>query len=241
MLKIPELNSDVFFDPVGLPFSQGVYNPVPEGLLAWWRFQGNPNDSSGNNYELTLVGATYGDDINGNANSALSLDGVNDYADAGNVLNFDYNEPFSISIWVNTPDVSSYQHLIVKRDSPGNLPGYQFAIKQDAELAFQLSDGNGRISVHSDGVLSVDTWYHLVVTYDGSADAGGVSMYINTAIQTNDVIVNNLTTTTTNTNAFQIGIRDSTDSPFQGRIDNVRIYNRELSADEVSLIYNSEL
>ncbi len=63
----------------------GQPNPLPtEGLVAWYPFNGNANDESGNGRNGTVFGARLTDDRMGNEQQAYQLDGVDDYIDVGN-------------------------------------------------------------------------------------------------------------------------------------------------------------
>jgi hypothetical protein len=80
-----------------------VPNNVPtNGLIGYWPFSGNANDSSGNNYNGTVNGATLTTDQNGNVNSAYSFDGVNDFISLASYNFFSGNSTRSISFWIQT-------------------------------------------------------------------------------------------------------------------------------------------
>jgi hypothetical protein len=76
----------------------GVAPILTQGLVAYYPFNGNANDETGNSHNGTVNDATLTTDKNGNTNSAYSFDGVNDYI---NISNIDLaNKSFSISFWL---------------------------------------------------------------------------------------------------------------------------------------------
>ena len=74
----------LFFPPV-------FYLVLNNGLVAWYPFDGNASDMSGNDKHGTVNGATLGTDRHGHANKAYSFDGVNDYISMSITNNNDFN------------------------------------------------------------------------------------------------------------------------------------------------------
>jgi hypothetical protein len=86
-----------------------------DGLVAWYPFNGNANDESGNGNHGTVNGATLTTDRFGNANSAYSFDGVNDFIDAGIFYNFG-TANFTVSCWFKLVPTSANASLVSKRE-----------------------------------------------------------------------------------------------------------------------------
>ena len=90
--------------------SGGVGNGDPkpsaflkQGLVAYYPFNGNAKDESGNGHDGDVKGATLANDRNGNSNSAYYFDGADDYINLGNDDDFNFGESdFSISLWFQT-------------------------------------------------------------------------------------------------------------------------------------------
>ena len=81
----------VFISISGFSFIDISYGGINDGLVAYYPFNGNANDESGNGHNGTINSATLTSDRFGNPNSAYSFDGVNDYIDIGSFpLNYDY-------------------------------------------------------------------------------------------------------------------------------------------------------
>jgi hypothetical protein len=95
--------------------TQMIFSQVPSyvpsnGLVGYWPFNGNANDESGNGNNGTVNGATLTTDRFGNANSAYSFDGLNDYIDCGNSTSVSTPTNFTFSVWIN-PLFSRSQRL----------------------------------------------------------------------------------------------------------------------------------
>jgi len=207
-------------------------------LLAYYTADNTPNDSLGT-YNGTLVnGATYGTGI---INQGFSLDGVNDTVDMGNNLDFDGSTPFSISCWINASAIGGTTKIpLGKALNTSPFTGYWFGIKTSGEIFFQLSN-NGNINwlgIQNSAMLSTSTWYHVVATYDGSKSSSGLKVYVNNALNTQTILSNTLTGSISNTKSFKIGARDN-GFYFGGSVDEVGVWDRELTASEVTDLYNS--
>ena len=222
---------------VGPRFYVDPSNPLWDGLLAYYRSDNTPNDVTGNGYNGTLVnGATYGTGI---INQGFSLDGVNDYVDMGNVLDFDGSTPFSISTWVYLDSLSGVRMLVSKQDTGVSKIGYSIFYYNgsfDCILANNRTTNNIYVKAGTT-TPSINTWYNIVITYDGSKNGSGVGFYINSV---DEVIIteNNLTGTLSNSIHFNIGARNSSTQYTEGVIDEVGIWNRELTPTEVTELYN---
>lgn len=208
-----------------------------DGLQAYYTADNTPNDALGN-YNGTLVnGATYGTGI---INQGFSLDGVNDTVDMGNNLDFDGSTPFSISCWINPNNVTSLQTPLSKalNISPGT--GYWITLTSGGILAFSLCNTNpgNFLAVENSVTLSTSTWYHFTATYDGSKSSSGLKVYVNSSLNTQNVFSDNLTGSISNTRNFKLGARDNGQF-FDGLVDEVGVWNRELTASEVTELYNS--
>ena len=170
--------------------------------------------------------------VTGHVNNACSFDGIDDFINVSYSGSVDWTgNNITVAAWINTPTPTKSYGMIVTTGGGVN-DGY--------ELRFNATTGKPEFFVtgttspdraSSDMVLDSSTWYHLVGTYNGSV----ISLYINGAldksvdasgkfIQTNRTVL--------------IGRRyDSSSYNFNGTIDEVVIYNRSLSAEEVYNLY----
>jgi hypothetical protein len=216
---------------------QASGNPLWDGLLAYYTADNTPNDALGT-YNGTLVnGATYGTGI---INQGFSLDGVNDYVDFGNVLDFDGSAPLSISAWVNINSGTGNKSILSKMNSSSPNDGYQFWVSnRSLQFAICSNINTDAVYVYStSNAVPLSTWCHCVVTYDGSKTAAGVNLYIDGSVN-NIIFTDNFTGTSANSYSANIGARSGTNNFFNGLVDEVATWNRELTASEVTELYNS--
>jgi hypothetical protein len=210
-------------------------------LLAYYPFNGNANDESGNGRNGTVNNdATLTTDRFDNVNSAYSFDGDEDYISNGTHGDWDAliggaagaALPFSVSAWIK-PATLTNGAVIWQVGSPTN-DGRRIALHGASgdEISFQIG---ALCKSNTSNTLSVGTWAHVVGTFaGGSADAAKI--YINNVL---DVVSSSINTG----NAFltagvAIGYDPNTSSDsFHGIIDEVAIWNVELNADQVQSLY----
>jgi len=206
------------------------------GLLAYYTGDNTPNDILGN-YNGTLVnGTTCGD--GGVIKKGFKFDGVNDYVNMGNVLDFDGSTPFSFSLWSNPSNLSGVKTLFRKYDTSTG-EGYVL-FYYNGQLWFYLRDGNSsKLDIRTSSSYTTAIT-HITLSYDGSRTPNGLKIYVNGVSQTLVTISNTLTSSTSNTGNLTLGSAGGAGlSPIGGIIDEVGIWNRELSASEVTDLYNS--
>jgi gliding motility-associated-like protein len=215
------------------------------GLLAHYPFSGNANDASGNgNHGTPMNGIQLTTDKFGNPNSAYKFDGVDDHiflSDNGKL------SPKSITVaaWVY-PESSSAQSITGKIDkASGNHSTYHIGINYDIQAGFfwglappnsncfrQIPYNPNNPFLTSPEFFSINTWHCVVGTFQDSVQ----KLYIDgVLVQSKKYNFKNLDQCT-NTN-FLIGRWwDGDPIPFKGKIDEVRIYDRELNTAEVSAL-----
>ena len=165
-----------------------------------------------------------------------TFDGTNEYVTMGDVLDFSRTDSFSVSFWFN-PSTVATSFVVCKRAS---IAGWACSINTN-KLQFILNGTTSgrRIIARGNTVLSTSTWYHVLITYDGSEDIGGVNFYINSSAETITTIDNDLLAEdTTNSDPLTIGDKSGTGTNFHGKIDKVVIYNDVVTSGEATTIYN---
>ena len=213
-----------------------------DGLVGWWPFNGNANDESGNGNNGTVNGATLTEDRFGGCNKAYEFDGMNDYIEVQN--SSDFNLPnFSISIWIQNNSLATDTPTFII--NKGCIPDGVFT---STEMSFRIyaHDANGQYI--SDiwcpnrsflaGPSYNSNWFHLSMTYDGTT----MSLYVD------GVLVESISQTgqlSNNEYSMLIGARNfldcALDSYFDGRLDDIGIWNRALTQEEITDLYNANL
>jgi hypothetical protein len=202
------------------------------GLVGWWPFNGNANDESGNGNDGTAIGATITTDINNNENAAYYFDG-DSQIECGTDASLNVDE-CTISAWVFLSTTStSFQTIVSKYDVNG-LGSYALAMFGDkADIWFSI-DSSNFIDIQSSSSLSINQWHNIIATHSQS----GIKLYIN------GVLDNSISTEFNVLQAPNDVFRIGSQGPFfpveiqNGKIDNVGIWNRELTQNEITTLFN---
>ena len=224
--------------------AQNIPSYVPtNGLVGWWPFNGNANDESGNGNNGAVNGATLSVDRNGKSNSAYSFDGINDYL-IGNSSQFPASER-TISLWINSSFTKEKTFFI---GYGGGNCGTSFGIYANTsgcgvqgENAFSYSShccNNNFNEPYQQSIIN--NWNFLVfVTKKDST-----FLYLNGKIITSLKLAINITNTQNknfifgglvNTNGLDIYPATF----YQGKLDDIAIYNRALTQQEINALYTS--
>lgn len=203
-----------------------VYADLNDGLVAHWALDGDAIDSSGSSHG-TIYGATT---TGGQIDEALNFTGddgvyIESSAGTGSDLNI-YNTDMTISAWVNIRTGGT----IVARAKPHYIT-YQLQASTRARINMYISPVHYRVDTAE--ILSPNTWYHIVGVFDRAANKGYI--YVNGVRETEGPLPD---AQPTNDGLTKIGCRNNTtDQAFNGIIDDVRIYDRALSVEEVEALY----
>ena len=228
------MKKNVLFIVFILLIATGFSQDIKTGLVARYSFCGNLLDISGNENHglyMGLTTPTYTTDYFGNENQAMFFNGINDWVNVlpSETMNSPVDEA-TVSCWVNYQSYYFGQWVPIFAKTDG-----------DAVVSRQYSLGNncltGQIYWHSTYVaqsdeLELNKWFHIAVTYTPDL----LKCYLNGEFigeaEPNDLL-------TENEQPFQIG-RDTPSSTdyFHGVLDEVNVYNRALTADDVMALTN---
>lgn len=198
---------------------------ITDGLVGYWPLNKDVKDYSGNNNHGVLTGAT---PTTGRAGGAYNFNYTNlDRITIDSVSFHNVTDAVTISAMVKSNNIDQPQN-IVSRNGPYflriNNSKIRCAIYAAGEWIFQ----EGSITLQS------NTWYHLVMTYDGSRVKG----YVNSVLDV-DVAKNGALTVSDNPLFIGYTTVSGEQTAFNGIIDEVKIFNRALTAKEVRLEYNT--
>ncbi|WP_409341884.1 LamG-like jellyroll fold domain-containing protein [Paenibacillus sp. MBLB4367] len=201
-----------------------------DGLLAEYLFQGSASDSSGNDRHGTVFGAELAEDRFGNPDSAYKFDGATSYIVVSPAPPV-HPERFSVSLWVQySPDarLGWWNNCIIAQDGHHERRSFQLSTYNDTFTWHRFMTATDIIDREP---LQRGKWYHLVAVVDGESHR----LYRNgklTGSQQDRLSLHP-------EEPLFIG-RKSTDEPyffFKGIIDDIRMYERALTADDVAELY----
>jgi uncharacterized protein (TIGR02145 family) len=224
--------------------TMGTTSVPANGLLAYWGFNGNANDSSGNNNNGIVNGATLTTDRFGNANAAYNFDGISNSISVPANENFTQN-PISYSFWFNkagSGNPCNGNEAFEVIFSTGS-----YSQSRDVTLAqgtphymgiFRSIPSGCEDQLTQQANYTLNTWNHAVVIYEANL----VKVYFN-----GDYIGSTPFTCSpysANTTCY-IGASNPSIwaciAYFNGKIDDLAIYNRVLSDTEVLNLYNGNI
>ncbi|MFC1848624.1 LamG-like jellyroll fold domain-containing protein [candidate division CSSED10-310 bacterium] len=207
---------------------------ITTGLVAYYPFNGNANDESSTGNHGTANGAVLTTDRFNQADSAYSFDGLNDYIQAAHHAALNVSNS-TVSAWIKSNDMTKLNQDIISKTQSG---GYGLSINDDGAgpnifgLALHIS-GSYRY-VLSNEHLDSNRWYHVCGTFDGTTARFYVDGYLEGEESFSGTVTNNTSPLVIGNESVQLY------DPFDGKIDDVRIYNRTLTETEVKELYDSE-
>ena len=208
------------------------YVPVTDpNLVGWWKFDEGSGllalDSSGLYNNGTLMSGPQW--IVGHDDDALEFDGVNDYVEVPHDASLTMDTEVTVMAWINAERYNSaggdWQAILAKSNAPRS---YSFYTYTNGTLHFSVGASGAYIGSNSTGLVPLNEWAHVcAMVVDGhhqyyingeDAGTGGAGTILPGA---------------TDTDTVRIGLSHEGGNNFLGMIDDVRIYNKALSQDEV--------
>lgn len=164
------------------------------------------------------------------AGNHLTFDGLVDYVEIQDKTILDLNFEHTIEVWINVSSIDSYEEDIISKHSYGLSNGWRLSVSNNSKILYTTYPGS---TWYSNSTIDLNKWYHIVVTFNGSAK----SMYIN------GVLDNQTSVPATNLNDYNVrigGMHGNNTFSFHGSIDEVAIYSKALTAEEIETHYNNQ-
>jgi prepilin-type N-terminal cleavage/methylation domain-containing protein len=211
------LNSGLNFVRSEMPLS------IDLDLLGWWKLDNNFSDSSGKNNHGTAYLVSFVDDKYGKEKATASFNGVD------SKISISYINPVketSVMAWFKRTGIPAGDHHIITGGSSVEISIYD----PSGQIRTGVNtDSQGRRVFNSGSGLVDGNWHHVAMTYDGE----NLRSYIDGNITATNPVSGNLTG-----RAAEIGRYLSNTYVTNGYIDDVRIYGRALSSEEIKAVYN---
>lgn len=225
----------IYFIPFVLVLCLGLTSTANANLVGHWTFNENAGaiaaDSSGQGNDGAIEGNALWVEGKMGA-SALNFDDSDDIVIIDDAPSLDIEDTLTISLWVNTPEVVNPNHMVTKQPSgtaPDNYPGnYEFRVKQNTiQFLHQTSESTDYSEYHSTTEITANEWHHAVVSV---VEGGTLEFYLDGAPAGS--LEQSGAFGVLNDNSLRIGGRKDTHF-FNGILDDVYIYNRALSLDQI--------
>jgi len=208
------------------------FSNLESGLVAYFPFKGNVLDSSGSNVLTSFQNTSMAVGFNGQPNSSISFNGTNSW---GNILNEFDILPKSINLWFNNSRNYSYGQYgsIYQSDNPYLTYG-------NTGIAVVNFNGQNEIfltysAVSASKPVLPNTWYNVCITVD---ELHNINYYLNGELIDSKSFTGYVKSSQGLQSSIVGSSRNANNSFFNGKIDEIRIYNRVLTPIEVKEIYD---
>ncbi len=204
-------------------------------LVGWWKLDDESSDLAVDHSGYDNYGTRHGgiDYVDGFQGEALSFDGRNDYVTCGNDTSLTNIESVSVSAWIQLGAFDVDRKIVSNQNNATG--GYKLGVYSDNKVEFEIRDSSNvstlNRSIEGGTILKRDTWYYVVGVYENG-----------TAIRTyvNGVLDRELSTASVpgaSTGELHIGREAFTSGNWWlGLIDDVRVYSKVLTVEEISEI-----
>ncbi len=216
-----------------------ILEPSRQGLTAYYPFDGDLMDATGGHHDGKLVRGEVVYDP-GNVAKAADFSGETQM-DFGNAGDFTRAEPFALAVWI-TPSPSAAVKILQKRDAGENWQGWEITADKPTfsgrhnrleHFQFRLAQRwpDDAIEIETGERLEVNRPHHLLIDYDGTGHASGFKLYVDGKPVEAEVLKDQLSGNFRTTAPLAIGDKNL-GTPFEGQLDDLRVYNRGLSDSE---------
>ena len=208
--------------------------PPPSGLVAAYAFEEGVGtsaaDATGKLHTGAVSGATW--ITAGMYGKALSFDGVNDWVTVADANDLDLTNGMTLEAWVRPAALTGWKTVVMKEGTTTTLAYSLYANDGNPRPAITVRIGSVDRSAAGPSAVPLNTWTHLAATYDGAT----LRLYVNGVQVGNRGQTGNILKSS---RALRIGGNAVWGEYFKGVIDDVRIYNRALSATEIQADMNT--
>lgn len=217
---------------------------VDSAQVADWRLEDAADDSTITDSEGTYTGTFYDNDMcytsaystTGKVNNCLDFEEDNTcYFDCGDVLE-PSTSAFSFSMWIKPESMSTQGELVSKGYPGGSTRSILFRLQTTGELTFATSSDGATYSASfstAAGTITTGSWYHLAATRSGTTG----KIYVNGVLKATGTVVSSIKDTA---HGLTFGAYSGTPGGYyDGLMDEVRWFNRALTAQEVASLYSA--
>ncbi len=209
-----------------------TYVPT-DGLVGWWPFNGNANDESGNGHHGAVHGAELISDRFGATHSAYMF---NNSEITVQMSTESFSGDYSISVWIHmNPDDTLWPTFLLANSVPSgwadpNALVFQFDNGLDRFVYYmQIAPGNAGVTLNQSNTANYNEWYNLVI----SCSSETCTFYVNGALDNTAGPI----FLSTFGSFLHIGNGRGSGEIFLGFLDDIGIWNRALTAEEVMALY----
>ncbi|VAW29664.1 hypothetical protein MNBD_BACTEROID07-1143 [hydrothermal vent metagenome] len=202
-------------------------------LVAYYKFNNNADDITGNGHNGLVTNCTYVDDMRNNEKRAIRFNISTSKVVVPNDKSLNFQDGLTVSFWLKINRFFDHESYLV---SHGNwITRWKISLT-NKHIRFTVNGSNGVIDIDSETKLDINKWYHVVSLYNGK----DCLVFIDGKLEGYKPFEGQINKTTYDLVLGQ-SLPDQTGFNFNGIMDNLRIYNYGISYKKVNEIYNSEL
>jgi hypothetical protein len=216
---------------------QSSWADLTTGLVGYWNFDEGSgtiaNDLSGNNNDGTIFdGATPGATwtSSGVYGGALSFDGTNDYVLVPDDDSLDLSSGMTIAAWINSGSTSGARVIAAKWDD--NIGQHSYIFKDHDASSNLRIELWGLADIAGGTAIATGSWIHVAATFDSST----VKLYYNGAEDASAVRIGSIPASASALRIGAVATGGTITQNFMGLMDEVYIYDRALSVDEINTL-----
>ena len=212
-------------------FVSMIFADLQNGLVAKYMFNGNANDESGNGNDGTVINAVLTTDRFGNSNNAYEF-GTSRYIRVEDDSSLIITSAITMSAWIyRNSSTSEWQAIFCKGQTSSMNSPYALLIHNNV-IALLLNRAQNNASV----TVPAEEWVHIAAVWDGNV----IKYYLNGVKDNNEDSFGNTL------NSVETDLLLGSDPPgitewFDGKLDDMYLYNRALSDEEISELYNNAI
>jgi hypothetical protein len=211
---------------------QSSWADLTTGLVGYWNFDegsgATANDLSGNNNDGTITGATW--TSSGMYGGALNFDGTNDYVMVPDDDSLDLSGGMTIAAWINSGSTSGPRVIAAKWDD--NIGQHSYIFKDHDSGSNLRIELWGLADIAGTAGIVTGSWIHVAATFDSST----VKLYYNGVEDASAVRVGSIPASTSALRIGAVATGGTVTQNFMGLMDEVYIYDRALSVDEINTL-----
>jgi hypothetical protein len=208
-----------------------LVKPVTAGetqAFAYYPFDGDTKDYSGNHRDATMFGVDAAADVRGESAKAYYFDSGGDIITLANSTELNFQDRITLSFWVKLEDLDEESFII----SHGSWEErWKVSVTPDRYLRWTVKTSTGTKDLDSSFPLALNQYYHFAVAYSGYS----LELYSDGGLDTFSALTGSISTTS---KSLTMGRKDGNTTRYSlfGTLDEVRIYNASLSPPEVSTL-----
>lgn len=220
---------------------KAVYDPaniIDAGLLAWYKLDGNANDSSGYGRDgVEMNGPFYGTGYDG---QAIELDGVEGYIDCRSA-GFAAAEAITITLWMNHRSGGpTNDRGMLSRGGGWEDHGYTFWHRSDDHVRAELQGANDKQEVRAEPPPD-NEWHHVAFTWPTPGTADTITVYIDGQAAASGGFTGPIGPSSYDLRIGDYSGSSDHDRHFDGLLDNVRLYDYALTVKQIVKVFRTNL